>query len=50
MKYKQCELKNGVSRMIVWLDAEKVKPNIKVTLKNSENPKIWWTILTVSLK
>lgn len=47
MKYKQCLLKSDKSIMTVWLDADKVKLGIKVTLKTSEDPSKWWKIIAV---
>ena len=47
MKYKQCHVRSGESQQTVWLEAEKVKEGIKVTLKDSDEPKRWWTIVRV---
>ena len=45
--YKQCNLSNRDSHMTAWLDAAIVKPGIKVTLKDAEDPALWWTIDSV---
>lgn len=33
--------------MNCWLEANKVKVGIKVTLKDSDNPQCWWLITSI---
>jgi hypothetical protein len=45
MKYKQCKLKSGNEHMVTCLpDEPKLKVGVKVSLKDSENPKQWWLV------
>lgn len=46
--YHQCVLRSGESTLVCWLDGSKIKPGMKVTLKDSGNPELWWTIDTMS--
>ena len=45
--YKQCNLKSSNSVMTAWLEADKVRAGIKVTLKDSQDPARWWLITSV---
>lgn len=44
--YRQCNLRSGQSQMTCWLD-ERVRVGWRVTLSDSEDPTIWWTIESV---
>jgi len=48
MRYKQCVIKSGTSRIVAWLDADKIKVGIRITLKNSDEPRRWWKVLEIS--
>jgi hypothetical protein len=43
--YKHYILESGKATLTAWLDA-KVKKGNRVTLKDSENPKEWWTVVS----
>ena len=45
--YKQCELTNGATTQFVWLEADKIKIGINVTLEDSENEEKWWRITKI---
>ena len=47
MLVAQCNLQNGNNHITCWLEANRVKPGYRVTLKNSENPTEWWTVVNV---
>jgi hypothetical protein len=40
-----CKLKNGNSQIDAYLEFKsKMRVGVKVTLKDSEDPTIWWTV------
>lgn len=45
--YKQCNLLSGTYAMVAWLEADKVKLGMYVTLKDSEEPNLWWKIQSI---
>lgn len=44
--YKQCNLTSGNEHLTAWLEAEKVRPGIKVTLQE-DDPTKWWRVDSV---
>jgi DNA-binding sugar fermentation-stimulating protein len=44
MMVTQARLESGTSMMTCWLD-KTIKPGDEVTLKNSDDPKQWWTVV-----
>lgn len=47
--FKQCNLSSGSEHLTAWLEADKVKPGIKVTLQDSEDPTKWWRVDSVGV-
>jgi hypothetical protein len=43
----QVQLQSGTTVRTCWL-SPRVRPGDRVTLKNSEDPERWWTVLTVT--
>jgi len=45
----QCQLESGKERLICWLDkVGKITPGMRITLKDSDDPEKWWTIVSMS--
>lgn len=46
-EHVQVKLRDGTTVLTCWVDRV-VKVGDRVTLKHSENPDRWWTVVTVS--
>lgn len=44
--YRQYTLRHENTEMIVWL-VDGLKKGTRVTLKDSDEPTLWWTIVTI---
>ncbi len=44
MMVTQARLESGTSTMTCWID-KTIKPGDEVTLKNSDDPQQWWTVV-----
>jgi len=47
MNYTQCKIKRNKIKQTAWLQADKVKLNRFITLKDSESPELKWQIIKI---